>query len=302
MKKFKNNFFVVISLLSFLSFSLRTFACPCGCGSQRPLSFYPGERYKFQSSIKLTRFSDFSYVSSRKEFSSFKKARALKSFTFAFNAYELDFALNFGVSSNYHPDEGTHTSFSDPSVSLAKTFWYPVASFLNLESLNFSLAYKPSLTKSMKDNLESVHYLDAHGSGAGEALLSSELSFVYLHYHLGLGSSLIYKKPLEIRTDSSSSLFEAGLTSQTSISLAYNWIGRGTLSLKEEYEFSQADKLDKEKILGSESQKLRTSLSYQMQAGIKKTLGFTVEEEGYFFTLENGLPNYSMSFSYMQAV
>lgn len=303
MRTFSKKIYLFLSLVCFLISSLRGFACPCGCGSQRPLSLFPGERFRLQTSLKHKRFADYELLAGKKTAYLQRKTNSQSVYSFvARTFYDLELSFSGAFSLNWHPEAGHDLAVADPSLALSYSFWYPFADFLNLEQVALSFAFKPAFAKGMKERSEKEAFLDVHGSGVREYLLSSDFSFVLKNYHLSLSSSLIYKDPLAILTDSTKSSLQQGLTRQASLALSYNWMGIGSLGLREEFESSLPDFLDGEEITGSAAQKWRTSLSWQLQVGIRKTLSLTVEEEAYLIPMKNALPASSVSLAYTQAI
>lgn len=298
----KNFLFIMAFLM--LCFSRTAQACPCGCGAVNAQVMYPGESWRFAST--LTHDLGFATVDAYGKVGSESSPETRQTLTLglarAFTE-SLSGTFSLPIETNRHSDEGTNTGLSDPSISLRYTAFQQNFATPYLPGVQVFATYKHAVAKSIYDDFESEHQLDIHGNGLHEYVAGIDVWYDLSSWKAGLQQSVIAPQRRTIESvDGSKRTLQPGMGGKTALALGYNWIARGQLLANVEREIREPLTIEENSIAKSEKIVHSAGLVGSLPAGPRQTLGASYKKTAAFGRNQNTSRADSYSLYFMKAI
>ncbi len=298
----KNVFIAIATFLIWISSTAQ--ACPCGCGAVNAQVMYPGESWRFAST--LTHDLGFATVDAYGKVGTESSPETRQTLTLGLaRAFTESFSGTFSlpIETNRHSDEGTNTGLSDPSISLRYTAFQQNFATPYLPGVQVFATYKHAVAKSIYDDFESEHQLDIHGNGLHEYVAGIDVWYDLSSWKAGLQQSVIAPQRRAIESvDGSHRSLEPGRGDKSALAFGYNWIGQGQLLANVEREIREPLAIEGSRIANSEKIVHSTGLVGSLPAGPRQTLGASYKKTAAFGRNQNTSRADSYSLYFMKAI
>lgn len=280
---------IILVILTGILVYTQAQACPCGCGAVNAQVMYPGETWRFATS--MTHDHGFAAVDAEGHVGTESSPETRQTLTLGLARAFTDTVsgtLSIPFEVNRHSQEGSDAGMSDPSVSVRNSVYQQ--SFVDpwVPGIQVFGTFKPSWAKSIYDDPESEHQMDIHGNGFQEWVAGVDFWYDLTVWKLGFQQSLIAPQQRAVKSiDGSSRTLNPGLGEKSAFSAGYNWIGQGQLLAVVEQELRQPLELAGAEIPDSEKRVQNVGLVGSMQAGVRQTIGINYKRTAAFGTNRN---------------
>ena len=279
------------------------FSCPCGCGSNSPLSLSHGERFKLQ--VGLTREFSPEKINRIGDSVSLFGMRTIDTLNLGMAhslSEQLSWSLLVPFKQNYHPDFGTNQNVADPSLSLNWVLLGP--NYLNpwQPQVDMKIGVKAPLSLSTLDRYD-IEPIKIYGNGFWEVSPAIQLWFYEREITIGSFYELIWRNSRRIILPTDSNIQTIpGYIHRANASISYNFIGTGQLRF-----LVQREKREEDLVAGiydksSERIRYEGSLQGSLRVGMKKTISVSYSQRLPFIKSMNTPFYKTVSISYLQSI